>query len=77
MLKHTSSGHSDYTNLQGALQQMKELADYINLRKHDADETNKILSIQERITNWPVCLFFYIFFYYFFYYFLFYFYIYF
>jgi len=49
MLKHTVEGHPDYANLQKAIINMKELADYINANKNDADEINKILAIQDRL----------------------------
>jgi len=53
MLSHTKAPHFDHENIQAALQNMKLLGDYINARKHDADEINKILEIQNKIVNWP------------------------
>eukprot|EP00027_Filamoeba_sp_ATCC50430_P015669 CAMPEP_0168566246 /NCGR_PEP_ID=MMETSP0413-20121227/14312_1 /TAXON_ID=136452 /ORGANISM="Filamoeba nolandi, Strain NC-AS-23-1" /LENGTH=847 /DNA_ID=CAMNT_0008598243 /DNA_START=54 /DNA_END=2597 /DNA_ORIENTATION=- len=53
LLKHTVSAHPDFNNLHSALRTMKELADYINANKNDADEINKILALQDRLLNWP------------------------
>jgi hypothetical protein len=36
---------------------MKELTDYINANKNDADEINKILQLQNRIVNWNPVIF--------------------
>jgi len=53
LLKSTLPQHADYENIKNALTEMKDLADYINNRKRDTDEFNKILSIQKRIIGWP------------------------
>jgi hypothetical protein len=53
LIKSTNQQHPDYENLNNALAQIKELADYINTRKRDTDEANKILAIQKRIIGWP------------------------
>lgn len=57
MYRNTVSTHQDFENLEEALTSMKELAEYINENKNDADEINKILSIQNRLINWPAVLF--------------------
>lgn len=53
LLKNTVPQHPDYENIKAALQQIKELADYINIRKQDSEEINKILAIQQKIIGWP------------------------
>jgi hypothetical protein len=53
ILKNTVESHPDRKNLEDALQNMKELTDYINANKNDDIEINKILAIQDRIINWP------------------------
>jgi hypothetical protein len=53
MLKYTVEGHPDASNLQVALKIVRELADFINASKDDADEHNRLNLIQERITGAP------------------------
>jgi hypothetical protein len=53
LIKNTVSGHPDEKNLQDALQNIKELADYINANKHNSDEVTKILAIQNQLIGWP------------------------
>lgn len=53
LLKYTVPGHSDYENLQAALIIMKDLADYIDANKNDADEVTKISDLQQRIYGAP------------------------
>ncbi len=53
MLKNTVPSHHDHQNLQYGYKNVKELADYINTNKNDADEIQKVIGIQEKLINWP------------------------
>eukprot|EP00026_Physarum_polycephalum_P001095 Phypoly_transcript_01096.p1 GENE.Phypoly_transcript_01096~~Phypoly_transcript_01096.p1 ORF type:complete len:1113 (-),score=285.59 Phypoly_transcript_01096:143-3481(-) len=53
LLKYTNPTHQDFNNLSNALSFIKDLADFINSNKSDADNINKILGIQEHLTNTP------------------------
>lgn len=53
MLRSTIESHPDYENLRYGVKNMKELADYINANKNDADEINRILAIQDKLIGWP------------------------
>jgi hypothetical protein len=53
MLKYTPPSHRDHENLKKALENMAELANYINTHKNTADNITKLLQIQDRIINWP------------------------
>jgi type II secretory pathway component PulM len=53
LLKYTSPSHVDFNNLSNALAFIKDLADFINSNKSDADNINKILSIQEALLDLP------------------------
>eukprot|EP01117_Protostelium_nocturnum_P006478 TRINITY_DN2334_c0_g1_i1.p1 TRINITY_DN2334_c0_g1~~TRINITY_DN2334_c0_g1_i1.p1 ORF type:complete len:1143 (-),score=430.50 TRINITY_DN2334_c0_g1_i1:283-3711(-) len=53
LLKNTEKTDPDFNNLSAALEMIKELADYINANKHDTDEINRLLAIQDRVSGWP------------------------
>lgn len=53
LLKYTQPTHMDFNNLSNALAFIKELADYINTNKSDADNINKILTVAEGILDIP------------------------
>lgn len=45
-MKHTDNDHPDYENLQKALEQVKEVADFINESKRNQENKEKIKDIQ-------------------------------
>lgn len=51
LLKHTKPEHADYAALQQARDKMKEVADYVNDKKKEAENHTMLLSIQEKLTG--------------------------
>ncbi|KAH3742617.1 Guanine exchange factor for Rac 30 [Pelomyxa schiedti] len=51
MLKSTPKEHPDNQPLQDALEFMRDLADYINQRKHDSDNMNELNEIESKLAN--------------------------
>lgn len=51
LLRHTESGHPDHADLVQALKDMRQVADYINEKKREAEALNLVVRIQERIHN--------------------------
>ncbi len=47
LFNQTDSTHPDYSNLQKALQKMKEVAGYVNEKKREAENMNQVASIQK------------------------------
>jgi hypothetical protein len=45
-LKHTNSDHPDFQYLQTALEQVKEVAEFINESKRDQDTKSKFKEVQ-------------------------------
>ncbi|KAH3744719.1 Guanine exchange factor for Rac 30 [Pelomyxa schiedti] len=52
MLKSTPSTHPDHAPLSGALATIKELADFINENKHDADTIAELCNIQAKFVGY-------------------------
>ncbi|KAH3744273.1 Guanine exchange factor for Rac 30 [Pelomyxa schiedti] len=53
VLRATPKAHPDYQNLEEALNFIKELADYINENKADADSIAELCEIQTRLLDFP------------------------
>ena len=53
MLKATPAPHPDHEPLVDAHNFIKDLADYINERKHEADNTNDLNEVQAKWTGFP------------------------
>eukprot|EP01113_Clastostelium_recurvatum_P033801 TRINITY_DN4510_c1_g1_i2.p1 TRINITY_DN4510_c1_g1~~TRINITY_DN4510_c1_g1_i2.p1 ORF type:complete len:1156 (-),score=386.35 TRINITY_DN4510_c1_g1_i2:12-3479(-) len=53
LLRYTDNNHPDFNGLCEALSFIKELADYINSNKSDAENINRILAIQDILTDYP------------------------
>jgi RhoGEF domain/PH domain len=51
MFKFTDRQHPDYESLQTALAKMRDIADYVNERKREAENLNQVLRVQSRITG--------------------------
>ena len=51
LLRHTDSGHTDHVDLVKALKEMRQVADYINEKKREAEALNLVVRIQERLHN--------------------------
>lgn len=51
LLRHTESKHPDHDDLVQALKEMRQVADYINEKKREAEALNLVVRIQERIQN--------------------------
>jgi len=49
--KHTDEEHADFENLSKALQKMKEVADYVNERKREAENLSKVYIIMKKLTG--------------------------
>jgi hypothetical protein len=54
--KHTEDTHVDFNNIVEAIQQIKELNQYVNDRKRERDNANFILRLQDKIANMPIVL---------------------
>eukprot|EP01105_Mastigella_eilhardi_P008956 TRINITY_DN2143_c0_g2_i3.p1 TRINITY_DN2143_c0_g2~~TRINITY_DN2143_c0_g2_i3.p1 ORF type:complete len:2045 (-),score=549.72 TRINITY_DN2143_c0_g2_i3:56-6190(-) len=52
MLRSTPSAHPDHELLKDALEEVRNLADYINERKHEADNKEELNDIQDRFSNY-------------------------
>ena len=51
LVKHTPDDHPDYTNLTFALSKMKEVANSVNMKQKDAEDLQKIVSLDKDITD--------------------------
>eukprot|EP00007_Cunea_sp_BSH-02190019_P000655 CAMPEP_0174243510 /NCGR_PEP_ID=MMETSP0417-20130205/31933_1 /TAXON_ID=242541 /ORGANISM="Mayorella sp, Strain BSH-02190019" /LENGTH=1204 /DNA_ID=CAMNT_0015323043 /DNA_START=60 /DNA_END=3670 /DNA_ORIENTATION=- len=51
MFKFTDRTHPDYESLQTALAKMRDIADYVNERKREAENLNQVLRVQSRIAG--------------------------
>eukprot|EP01133_Synstelium_polycarpum_P011983 gene11983-13990_t len=51
LFKFTSETHPDYENLSIALKKMKDVAEYVNERKREAENLNQVLTIQKSLTG--------------------------
>eukprot|EP00026_Physarum_polycephalum_P000728 Phypoly_transcript_00729.p1 GENE.Phypoly_transcript_00729~~Phypoly_transcript_00729.p1 ORF type:complete len:1185 (+),score=285.31 Phypoly_transcript_00729:47-3601(+) len=51
LLKYTTAKHADYAQLSKALQKMKDVADYVNERKREAENLTQVLAIQAKLTG--------------------------
>jgi hypothetical protein len=51
LLKYTTPKHADYEGLSKALQKMKDVADYVNERKREAENLTQVLAIQGKLTG--------------------------
>ncbi len=49
LLRHTDSGHTDHVDLVKALTEMRQVADYINEKKREAEALNLVVRIQDAI----------------------------
>lgn len=50
-MKHTSEDHRDYNDLRNAHKKVQEVALYVNEKKREAENINKILEIQLNFTG--------------------------
>lgn len=51
LLKYTANTHADYAKLAVALKKMKNVADYVNERKREAENLTQVLAIQSKLTG--------------------------
>lgn len=51
LVKNTQEEHSDLQNLKVALEKMKEISQYLNDRKHQAENLAKVIQIQNNLVN--------------------------
>lgn len=51
LVKHTPRNHPDAAQLGKALKKMKDVADYVNERKREAENLTQVLAIQSRLTG--------------------------
>ena len=51
LLKNTPKNHVDYVNLEAAFIKTKEVADYVNEKKREAENLNQVVSIQEKLAG--------------------------
>jgi RhoGEF domain len=51
LVKHTPPKHADHANLAKALKKMKDVADYVNERKREAENLTQVLAIQSKLTG--------------------------
>lgn len=51
LVKHTPSKHADHAELNKALKKMKDVADYVNERKREAENLTQVLAIQSKLTG--------------------------
>lgn len=51
MLRNTPKAHPDHDALQNALEFVRELADYINDHKHDADNVKDLFEIENKFDD--------------------------
>lgn len=49
LVKHTSKDHPDYANLASAAQKVQSVAEYMNVKKREAENIMKVTEIQEMI----------------------------
>lgn len=49
LVRETDLAHIDYEDLTRALSKMKDVADYVNEKKREAENINEVFSIQEQI----------------------------
>lgn len=49
LVKHTSKDHPDYANLASAAQKVQSVAEYMNIKKREAENIMKVTEIQEMI----------------------------
>lgn len=54
LVKHTDPSHPDYANLQAALQQMLQIATYINESMKKSDNAKRIASLEAKGANFDV-----------------------
>ncbi|EGC36722.1 hypothetical protein DICPUDRAFT_46997 [Dictyostelium purpureum] len=51
LLKNTKETHTDYNDLSIALKKMKDVAEYVNEKKREAENLNQVLNIQSSLTG--------------------------
>ncbi|EFA77564.1 pleckstrin domain-containing protein [Heterostelium album PN500] len=51
LVKFTSDDHPDYDNLSVALKKMKDVAEYVNEKKREAENLNQVLNIQHSLVG--------------------------
>ncbi|KYQ90529.1 pleckstrin (PH) domain-containing protein [Tieghemostelium lacteum] len=51
LMKHTQETHTDYNDLTLALKKMKEVAEYVNEKKREAENLNQVLMIQNSLSG--------------------------
>eukprot|EP01094_Clydonella_sp_ATCC50884_P001575 TRINITY_DN1118_c0_g1_i1.p1 TRINITY_DN1118_c0_g1~~TRINITY_DN1118_c0_g1_i1.p1 ORF type:complete len:1050 (+),score=372.95 TRINITY_DN1118_c0_g1_i1:256-3405(+) len=51
ILKYTDADHGDYDSLRNAVEQMEEVATYVNEKKREAESLNQVLWVQSRLTG--------------------------
>ena len=56
LLKHTTENHVDYKPTQFALDEIKEVADYVNEEKRIAEEIQKLHEIESNLHNYTKVL---------------------
>jgi len=56
LLKHMAVDHPDYHNLEQALQGVLQVADYLDHERGKAENTNKVIEVQEQVNGAPIKL---------------------
>ena len=51
LLKNTPDSHVDYNDLKAAHEKTKEVADYVNEKKREAENINQVVEIQEKLSG--------------------------
>jgi hypothetical protein len=49
LVENTYMDHADYENLKLSLAKMKEVAEYVNEKKREAENINEVLTIQDKL----------------------------
>ena len=49
LLKKTPEDHADFLDLKAAVEKTKEVADYVNEKKREAENLNKVVAVQEKL----------------------------
>merc|ERR1712137_666148 len=51
LLKNTPVTHADYQDLKASVEKTKEVADYVNEKKREAENLNQVVEVQEKLAG--------------------------
>ena len=52
-MKHTAEDHPDYKNIGDAVRDITAIAEFVNQKKQEADNLNRLINLQQQIQNVP------------------------